>query len=325
MSDMQRGAGRGARTRRGTERKPTTDQRATRAARPLTSRELARRSLPRAEVAPEVAGRDRVEPFDEPGFDPDDLPEGWEDNELDPDGDWDIDDDVAPSFDGRWRLAVTATASGDVEVGLATPASPNASANPALQNWIDYLEAIGTVLAREQSAAILAPRASEAFTKLRQLPQAELQNAILGVLGRGEEKTTPDGSQLSRARRALVACRWGTVPLEFFWWTARSKISLADRIGASQRLLEAVAANPDASDNRLKVLVGSGDWIRKEVPVARDLLDRWPFVLRLRHTPESWSQDTLDRMVPRAPGRGEMLVRLAVVGLIEAPRRGGPS
>jgi hypothetical protein len=283
-------------------------------ARSFTRAQLAAQALARAEVDL-VVGRGGADPFDDPEYDQDDLPEGWEEPEPDADMAEDDRDEPVLGDDGRWRLELVTRLSGAVSLRL-----PSRSGAPStdVRRWEDRMEQIGGILVTDQLGALVARDGASALQALRPMTQESLATRLQRRGG------TAAASELSRARRTLVACRWGVVPLEFFWWTGRNRVPLERRVEASQTLLDLLHMDPTLTPNALKGLVGAGDWVRKEVSTAQLLLERWPFVLRLRHTPESWSQDTLDRLIGRPADRGEMLVRLAVTGLINVRHGGDP-
>lgn len=165
-----------------------------------------------------------------------------------------------------------------------------------------------------QGDALIAPDRRAAYLRLSTMSKRWLD----------DEMRLPDSSGwTSRNRSVLVACPWGTVPLDFFTWGLTSEradifesllnlvigegVRDSDSSIARRVLQEVPRANP---------MRGS---IRKLVPVAKGLAtpEVAYHIAMLRRSCLTWSGDALDynpSVAAILKGRGKELARFAVAG-----------
>lgn len=175
------------------------------------------------------------------------------------------------------------------------------------------LEAIAQALADHQPSAILASNRLGAYDELQPMTERALAEAA-GC----------DVAALSRRRRSLIACPWGVVPLEYFWWKRHDGL----RVAEARRLVSILQDQPRTANLAAAAQVVAADrladpeerrrrtdTIRKQVPVVRailphlDLLNGWSAAFPFT------DEEELEKQLGLTPGvRGKGLVRLALIG-----------
>ena len=193
-----------------------------------------------------------------------------------------------------------------------------ADGTPWIENALDErrhrLFDLARALRDQQGEALTAPNPREAYLRLNSMSKRRLDD---------EMQLSESAGWSSRNRAVLVACPWGTVPLDFFSWGLAGQ-----RAGVYEALLTLVLGqNPQGNDSAiarrvLQEVPGTDhlkDTIRKLVPVAKGLATpRVAFhIATLRRSCLTWSDNALESnpsVSDVLKGRGKELARFAVAG-----------
>jgi len=285
---------------------------------------LARTIVAQAEDDYELRADEALSEFDE---DIDEgWPEGWEGDEIDAASPYGDDPLRSANHFATPRPAVrffgdsSSARSLNFEVEPPVPWLERLAAGrtpwieDALNERRRRLESLALALRVLQGDALIAPDPRNAYRCLSAMSKSDLD---------AEMRLPKSGGWSSRNRAVLVACRWGTVPLDFFTWGLTG-----ERAEIYETLLNLVIVQNDtdadsAIARRVLERVSGADYmqdsIRKLVPVARGLATPEVafHIAMLRRSCLTWSGDALDcnpSVATVLKGRGKEMARFAVAG-----------
>ena len=253
-------------------------------------------------------------------------PDGWEGDEVDAATPYGDDPPLTSDHFTRQRPAVSFFGDSSSARGLKFEVEPPnpwlddlvAGRTPWIENALNErrrrLHDLARTLRYQQGEALTAPNPREAYLRLNSMSKRRLDD---------EMQLPHSGGWSSRNRAVLVACPWGTVPLDFFSWGLAG-----ERVDVYEALLTLVIGENTQGGNSaiarrvLQEVAGDDhleDTIRKLVPVAKGLVTPEVafHIATLRRSCLTWSDDALESNPSVAEvlkGRGKELARFAVAG-----------